>query len=73
MSKNKNSYVRDMGKLVSKLYENSWESAIKITERDIDYSERGDRRVAGIIALTIFRATIELGASYVPVFHESDF
>jgi len=73
MDKEKKAYVRDMGKVVSNLYKRSWDAAIGITEKDINYSNRGERKIAGIIALTIFRATIELGAFYIPVLEESDF
>tara|TARA_Y100000310_G_C20522890_1_gene734565 strand:- start:345 stop:566 length:222 start_codon:yes stop_codon:yes gene_type:complete len=73
MDKEKKAYVRDMGKVVSDLYKRSWDAAINITEKDINYSNRGERKIAGIIALTIFRATIELGAFYIPCFQEGDF
>ncbi len=73
MSKEKKVYVQEIGKIVADLYKDSWKSAINITEKDINYSRREDRRAAGIIALTIFRATMELGASYIPVFNEGEF
>ena len=73
MNEEKKAYVRDMGKIVSDLYKRSWDAAISITKEDINYSNRGERRIAGIIALTIFRATIELGAFYIPCLREGDF
>ena len=73
MDKEKKAYVRDMGKIVSDLYKKSWDAAIDITEKDINYSNRGERKIAGIIALTIFRATLDLGAYVIPIFEEKEF
>ena len=73
MDQEKKDYVRSMGKIVSDLYKNSWDAAIHITENDVNYSNRGERKIAGIIALTIFRATMELGAYTIPIFEERDY
>jgi hypothetical protein len=73
MDKEKKAYVQDMGKIVSDLYKKSWDAAIDITEKDINYSNKSERKIAGIIALTIFRATLELGAFSIPILKGNDF